>query len=287
MMLTGIHINWTKPSVVRGAKQYVMEEHELLTTVLSALMWKKHYGSMVLYTDEIGRAYYERIGYLPLWDEVRPLIVPESVSAVSYWAAGKLYALNDVKGEVCMIDTDFILWEKLPLDASLTVAHYEPVGNHIYPPELSYYQTDFAEFYELDRTAPACNTAFCCFRDEAFRRMYLDAAFAFMEGSAPGNNTLQYMVCAEQRLLGMLARREGIAPAVLLDEQNLTTQRICTHTWGFKSTMRMDESKRRSYCVRLSRRIAAESPEWADRCRQVEVLYPYFHAAEPAVPLRG
>lgn len=276
--LTGIHINWTKPAFAAGKSEYRIESHELLTTVLSALEWKKHYGRMILYTDPVGKAYYESIGYLPLWDEVRELHVPASVSAASYWAAGKLYALADVREDVCMIDTDFILWENLKLNAPVTVAHLEPVGNAIYPKELSYYRTDLREFYGFDAKALACNTAFCCFRDRTLKEKYLDAAFAFMENSDPKGNTLQYMVCAEQRMLGMILKRERIAPAVLLHEGNLHTQRICTHTWGYKNTMRADGEKARNYCVRLARRIGKDFPQWEEKLLGVETLYPYFCA---------
>lgn len=92
--MNGVHINWTKPSFVRGAKAYEAEAHELLTTVLSALNWKKLYGPVYLYADRAGLEYYERVGYLPLWDGVKELAVPESVSAVSYWARASCMRLR-------------------------------------------------------------------------------------------------------------------------------------------------------------------------------------------------
>ncbi len=145
----------------------------------------------------------------------------------------------------------------------MTAAHFEPVKTDIYPADLGYYDTDFAAFYALDATAPACNTAFCCFTDNALLKAYLHTACNFMEHSHPGNNTLQYMVCAEQRILGMIAKAQGIVPAVLLDERSISTQRICTHTWGYKQTMRQNPDKAREYCARLERRLAKESPKWA------------------------
>ncbi len=283
MNLTGIHINWTAPYFARGKSGYGVEDYELLTTVLSALEWKRKYGKILLYTDEAGEAYYRSIGLLPLWDEVRRLNVPEGVSPISYWAAGKLYALGDVKGDVCMIDTDFILWEALPFDAPVTVAHFEPVGTEIYPGDLRYYDVDFEEFYGMDAAAPACNTALCCFRDEELKRVYLAAAYRFMERSKPGTNTLQYMVCAEQRLLGMIARERGIVPAVLLDERTVHSQRICSHTWGFKNTMRIDPGKRREFCIRLAKRIGRDHPEWREILMGIEGLHPYFFALSGAL----
>ena len=276
MEMRGIHINWTKPLTVRK-KAVNVEDFELMTTVLSALQFRKLYGRIELYTDQNGYRFYESIGFLPLWDAVHPLEVPDTVDANAFWAAGKLYALRQVKAPVCMIDTDFILWQKITPTAPFMAAHTEAVGNTVYPSDLKTYDTAYEPFYAMPADAPAYNTACLFFTDEGFKNTYLDAACAFMEQTDAHGDTLVPMVCAEQRILGMTAKLYGITPQCILPNGPERKQEICSHTWGFKQKMREDAAKRAAFCLRLAMRIAKESPEWAIRCADVEILQQYFH----------
>ena len=38
--MKAIHINWTKPFINKTHGEYMTEDFELLTTILSALMWR-------------------------------------------------------------------------------------------------------------------------------------------------------------------------------------------------------------------------------------------------------
>ncbi len=281
--LTALHVNWTAPAAVRGAKKCRIEDHELLTTVLSALNWRRDSGRIIMVADRTAAEYYRNLQLTDLWDSLDDTLdVPPYVSPISYWAAGKFFALWKYAAPVCLIDTDFIIWEKLSqlTDFPLTVAHFEETANDIYPDRL-YYQGLSADFDRLDWTLPACNTAFCCFSDDALRRAYLEFVFKFLKSAVPNGNTLQYMVCVEQRLLSMVAAAQGIVPHPLLTSANWRSQTACTHTWGYKQTMRADKLKQIRYCVRLARRITQDYPDWADRLRAIPQLAPYFAPKQP------
>ncbi len=67
-MLKAFHITHTRPYHDQGATFHI-EDFELLTTILSALQWRRKNGSIRLYTDSVGKEYYEREQMTFIWDE--------------------------------------------------------------------------------------------------------------------------------------------------------------------------------------------------------------------------
>ena len=67
--MTAFHSNWTKPFFARnGEAPYFIEDYDLLTTILSALEWRRHNGGIKMITDDTGAAYYEKLALTRLWD---------------------------------------------------------------------------------------------------------------------------------------------------------------------------------------------------------------------------
>ena len=61
--------NWTRPYAVRCPdRPYQMTDFDLLTTVLSALVWRRENGSIRMITDDTGAQYYRSLGLTDLWD---------------------------------------------------------------------------------------------------------------------------------------------------------------------------------------------------------------------------
>lgn len=109
--------NWTRPYAMRcPGRPYEIPDYELLTTVLSALLWRKKNGSICMITDRVGERYYRSLGLAPVWDDgIRCELdaIPYTVDPSTFWAAGKLYALEKIPAPCVMIDTDFIVWNDL------------------------------------------------------------------------------------------------------------------------------------------------------------------------------
>ena len=64
-MIEGFHSNWTAPFFKRNKNSnYYIEDFEILTTILSALKWRQHNGSIKMITDTIGAEYYKNIGII-------------------------------------------------------------------------------------------------------------------------------------------------------------------------------------------------------------------------------
>jgi hypothetical protein len=64
------HTNWTKPFYVKNGLdvEYKMEDYDVITTILSALKWRKFNGSIRMITDNIGLEYYKKLGITSIWD---------------------------------------------------------------------------------------------------------------------------------------------------------------------------------------------------------------------------
>jgi hypothetical protein len=291
-LTAAFHSNWTKPFLTRhrGAP-YSIEDYELLTTILSALEWRKHNGSIKMITDSIGADYYRNLGIDHLWDrgidtcldnEIDPAISP-----LAFWAAGKIYALQKQPAPCVMIDTDFIVWEPLDRDLSdtpLAVIHRETISDEIYPPK-SFFQMHDAYMFptEWDWSVLPCNTAFLYIADENIKAYYTNQSIAFMKNLQRSNNITAEMVFAEQRLLAMCASAWGIDIKSLLDLNNLEKQACFTHIWGLKSILQTVPDKRKSFCLNCINRIINDFPEEIVTLRRIESLSRYFDSIDRKV----
>ena len=169
--MKAFHTNWSKVFAVKHPNQpYEIEDFELLTTMLSALEWRKHNGSIRMVTDQTGYDYYKKLGLLWIWDDgvdnVLDHLIPANVNPHVFWAAAKLYALTYQPAPVVMMDTDFIVWNTLGDRISaypLSIIHREEINPTVYPQKLFLKTDDDYVWPELDWDIAPCNTAFVCF----------------------------------------------------------------------------------------------------------------------------
>ena len=96
--MRAFHSNWTKPFLCKHIGEYYIEDFELLTTILSALKWQQYNGDIQMVTDEIGAAYYRKLGIENIWnlgiDDTLEEKMTEDINPLTFWAAGKIYALE-------------------------------------------------------------------------------------------------------------------------------------------------------------------------------------------------
>ena len=284
--MRGFHVNWTRPFSVRApGMPYAVEPFELLTTALSALCWRRENGSICMVCDSRAVEYYASLGLDFLWDDgMHPLLdaMPDDINATAFWAAGKLYAVAAMKAPCVMLDTDLICWKNIDtlLDGVDAAAiHREDIIPSIYPDKSAFSRSRGFDFDELDWTVQPLNTALCYFGSDKFRRYYTDTAIRFMRSAPQADDTLTYMVFAEQRLLTMCAEKKGIRIRALSDLPSLFgggQGGYFTHIWGFKQQMREDPALYEDFCRRCAARLSRDFPDEAERIAQVPVLSVFF-----------
>lgn len=277
--MRAFHTNSTAPFFASGGTEYTIPDFELLCSALSALSWRKSNGTISMITDKIGAEYYKKNGIEQIWDGgVLPLLDSQpNIDSIAFWAAGKLYALRTQKAPCAMIDTDFIVWNKLYLNEGITVAHREELGEDIYPGRQAFKISGSYHFNEnWSWNEFACNTAFAYFDDDSFKDYYTDCAFDFINHAYECDSVLTYMVFAEQRLLAMCAKEKGVKINTLMDYRELFNKVNYTHLWGYKQVLRENEWERRAFCERMANRIKKDYPEYADILKNVQGLSEYF-----------
>ena len=278
--MDAIHINWTKPFTNRTNRPYETEDFEILTTILSALTWRKVNGRITMVCDSAAAAFYRANGLDVIWDKIDVCLDDVDVNADVFWAGGKLFALAKQTAPIAMIDTDFIMWEKVN-EAELsdvTVIHFEELAPHIYPPREFFHATDYEFPQDFDWTKKACNTAFCIIKNEELLRYYTDEAINFMRHTDEKNDRLAYMVFAEQRMLPMCAARLGMTVSAFSDMPSLFKggDTRFTHTWGMKQQMRDNDALRYDFCKRCIRRILTDYPNMKSVLMRIKCLERYM-----------
>lgn len=254
-----------------------MEDFDILTMILSALQWQSKNHSIAMLTDDIGAEYFCSRSLSTLWNGgiSTPLnTVPPEIDPFLFWAGGKIWALKSTPEPVAMIDTDLIVWENTDFiaDFPVAVAHREDITPEVYPDE-SYFKTASGYSFPFsDWRALPCNTAFLYIRDTDFKNKYVTHSLEFMLSLKEADSVVIPMVFAEQRMLAMCASQENISIHSLLDKDNLNSQKLMTHVWGYKDVLRRDAQKRSAYCRRCINRIRRDFPEFYPKLYNIPEL---------------
>lgn len=285
-MLRAFHSNWTRPFTARFPNTpYAVEPFELLTTMLSALQWRRLGGVISMETDHCGASYYAAMGLTALWNGgVRDSLegaVPDSVPPSIFWAAGKLYALRQMRAPCVMLDTDFIVWRdftQLCQNADAAVIHFEDISPDIYPAQDQFHLAPGFALSSLDWMIRPSNTALACFLDDTFRQSYVKRAISFMEHAPQAEDPLTYMVFAEQRILSMCASEAGARLIALSDLPALfgSGQQYFTHVWGYKQHLRENPTAYDAFCRRCAKRIMRDYTAFAPLAAAIPSLRAYF-----------
>lgn len=275
--MNAIHINWTKPS--GGSPP---EDFELLTTIISALKWREKNGSIGLVTDNAGAEYYRRNGIDIIWDRGVDSCLDDIVKGINpimFWAAGKIFALMRCSAPIAVLDTDFIIWDEISADTfkDAAVIHKEELYSDVYP-DAEFF--NMKQGYVFDSSfrwdVKACNTAFYIIKNQEFLDFYTSEAIKFMRSTADTDDTLKYMVFAEQRLFGMCADKMGIEVETLSDLDALFGGNRYTHIWGMKQQMRDMPALRDAFCRRCIDRILCDYPYMKKVMRGIDCFKQYF-----------
>lgn len=283
--MRAFHSNWTKPFFCKHKGEYYIEDFEILTTILSALQWRKHNGEIQMVTDKVGADYYRQLGIERIWD----LGIDESLESemrieldpATFWAAGKIYALKKQNMPCVMMDTDFIVWQNINEELQnhrMSVIHREVLEENIYPGSDRLLVDEHYEYpIGWDWSVEACNTAFSYFGYKWFKDYYVSEAIRFME-AARGKDPLIYMVFAEQRLLAMCAEEKHIDLYALSNTEDLfhSKQKCFTHVWGYKRYIRSSPQIRERFCKRCIKRIKEDFPDEYTLLYQIDSLKSYL-----------
>lgn len=279
--MQAIHSNWTKPRT-NACGEFFIEDFDIFTTILSALKWREKNGTIKMATDSVGYDFYKSRNMLGLWDEVTTELddIPDTINPQQFWAAGKLFALNNTSVPTAVIDTDFIVWDRLAFDnlGDITVIHREELYSDVYP-DIYHFRMRRGYVFNpnLDWRLNPANTAFYVMKSQILRDTYIAEAMEFMANAEDGDS-LTYMVFAEQRLLPMCANILGIGIKELSNIKKLFSdgERYFTHTWGMKQQMRDDAQLRYDFCMRCARRIRDDFSEYLSVIKGIPEIKDYF-----------
>ncbi len=262
--MNAIHILSAAPFFAGGGQDFRMDDFDLYCAALSALEWRDKNGKIILCADEVSAEYIEDMGLGELWDEIR-ICVPNDLDGINplmFWAGGKLLALKSVSAPVVMLDTDFIVWERLDFGSAVIAAHREELSPDIYPP-FSFFRAPRHILPDFDESVLPLNTAFLYLPDNDFKEFYTSQAIAFMKSAAECSDRLRYMVFAEQRMVAMCAEYTGTPVTTLLDKDRLFfPQERFTHLWGAKQKMRDNPPLRRGFLEKCKARLKKDFPQY-------------------------
>jgi hypothetical protein len=180
--------------------------------------------------------------------------MPEAVNPKVFWAAGKLQALLGVEGPCIALDTDAVLWDPPAIGSELLALHAEDR-------RWSWYATGQEVFRSVgftdsgwDWDADPVNAGIVCYPDAGFARRYAERVMRFMvefsgrlasEDAAAEDlreGGCDSMIFAEQRILALCARREGLKMGYLgqlhPSAAHMARNDRCMHLWGSKDMYR-------------------------------------------------
>jgi len=264
--LSAIHTIWTNPYIIKN--QYLkFTRAEMLTLVISALLWRKYNGAIKLYTDSTGLNYIHTNNLEWLYDEGIDIdtltYYKNNINPEIFWAAGKILALHAHKSPCVMLDYDLIVVKSIHEiieDFDVVALHPEELHSEFYlKPELLKLPDGYEFPEQFDWDIKPLNTAFLYLRDPDFKHNYAQHALDFMNnnGEYP-KEFISQMVFAEQRMLAMTAAMYKQKIGWLLNDPFELSNRHIIHLWGFKQELRNDLEKEEVFISRLLRTFRSE-----------------------------
>lgn len=272
MVITrAFHSFWSLPGRMKNYDNLEIMDFEILSTMLSALKWSQLNGPVSMITDSYGAELFEKNGMLPIWDKVETTLdqIPEQIDPFLFWAAGKLYALNEMQCPCVMLDTDLIVWSNISSYVGkyqVAAVHKEELDPWVYPDPNTFELKSGYHFPKgWDFSVSPANTAFLYISQQDFCSYYVRAAFDFMLGvEKNGLNPTTAMCFAEQRILPMCLNAKEVSYGYLLPLEKLHEQVLFTHLWGYKRILVSSKQEREKFCRRCVKRLVREFLEYEE-----------------------
>ena len=240
-------------------------DYEIATMVLSAVVYKRNIGPIILCADSKASDFAEWSGLSRLYDDIRHIWIDPRINQEIFWAAGKIASLGLAKSPCIVVDLDAVLWKRPSAWDDVTVLHEEPCNWEAYQWNTMWnHAEDLLRVDSLPRVAPL-NTAIVAFNDMDLIKEYRNLAEGLMiratksgvsghkvsiKGS--GNELpVTEMVFAEQYSLAMLAhnmgKRVGKITALDIASEHPVKNRTALHLWNSKRFYNQHERAREAY----------------------------------------
>ena len=269
-MTLAIHTNNSAP---KDVKIYIPKTYEFLSTMLSALSWRKHNGEIKLYTDQKVYEFYARNNLLDIWNQINisNFNSLENINHKVFWASSKFHAIKNETPPFFVMDTDFIVWNPIEpnlLEEKVMAIHKENIDNKIYPSKENLKLTDkqLSKVERLNWEKKPTNTAFTYFNDTEFKNKYINMVLDFIKHhDSKNNDNLIYMVFVEQRLFSMVADSLNINIKYLLNDNTIFNQNNYTHLWGLKNKLKNEPFSKMHFNSMCINRITRDYSEYLEK----------------------
>jgi hypothetical protein len=229
------------------------EDFEIATLMLSAIAYRNMIGPITLCCDERGEQFAETSGIGRLYNEVRRLWIDPRINQDTYWAAGKIAAINLMKAPCILVDLDAVLWRRPSTWNDVNVLHDEPRYWEAYAWNSLWSEAeDIIKTTELPCVSPL-NTAILGFNDQEILSEYRYLADTLMvRGSVKGVTAahkvlikgsgrdvpVTEMVFAEQyslpMLCGVMGKRVGKITTLDIASDHPVKSKMAYHLWNSK-----------------------------------------------------
>lgn len=256
--LSAFHVLWTSPYVKKG-ESYSLSQAELLTLIISALLWRKQNGIIVLYSDKLGYEYIVSQKLEWLYDDIDTETLDGheyKINPEIFWAAGKLIALKNHEAPCVMLDHDLIVTGNISYLFSgfdVCAFHPEELNPEVYI-NREYLKCPVGYQFpdQFDWNVKPLNTALLYVKNADFKKNYTNHAFDFMTGNMEyPKEFVSQMVFAEQRLLAMTAKMYGQKTGTVLNNPFALENKHFIHLWGYKHVLRSNPDIEKTFIDRL------------------------------------
>jgi hypothetical protein len=286
-----------------GGRRFSMEDFEILVAILSALEWRRHNGSIKLYTDTAGAEYLDRLDLSSLWDAGVDTDTLESSTLSTnftvFWAYARTVVLEAERAPCVMIDTDLVVWRPIRdlIRAPFMALHSEPLDDRTYvDKEKLHTPPGYVWDRRWDWTVSPTNAALMYFGRDDLRAYCTAEGLEYLRDNmmAGEDRSQAHAVFVEQRLYPMCAAELGVPTEFFL--WDMAGDRLAdgnvndafTHLWVYKRRLMKDVQERQRICVRMARRVLRDFPTMKETLASIPAIAPYveegFTGGPVAVP---
>ena len=272
-----IHIMWSAPKLKKNLP--IFEDFELLTLVLSALLYRKYNNEITFYTDLPTYNLLLENDLCWAWNEINYNVLEDSVSKNSGYSGienfAKIWLQGELKPPFLYIDNDAIIAEKLPKsfkDQDFCFAHYEKSESSYtrWYPKVSTYplRKEYIDTFKFDEeNSEIFNTALFYFGSVDLQQIYKNEYESFLKSLTTKDlKSAEFLyLFLDQRLMGLISNKFPefkVKPFIpyqwnmdkgVMEKLNLNGEFLQKfhHTWGGKKVLSKSLALKNDYCKKL------------------------------------
>ena len=284
--LRGLFTHWTAPYISHNpGVPYRMEDYEVISTILSTLLWERYNGPTRMVTDSEGMRYFDDLQITGLWTygcDASLDYAAGSINPQIFWNADKIIAAREQPAPFALLSNRVLVWQPLfdQIMQSRVAALSETPSDipQFYPPIEQILQgAPYVPRAGYGIPSPLYDTSLVCFIDPMTVQEFADDSYNYMcNNMGYSSDNVSQMLFADRTLFASNMQMSGAYVDTLCSTPDANSP--FTLLWAARS--HQDPASLNALCRAMVEVITYQFGNQFSPSPQVQAIFDRYPAAD-------